>query len=202
MSAFAYACIIVALALLTLVFGTMFLVYNRLTILRNRFKTAFAQIDVQMKRRYDLIPNLVKSAKAYLSHERDTLEAVVRARNVASDVLTNASSFEPSPAPDAFDRINSSVLNLEATLGRLLMVMENYPALKADHTIADLSEELRSAENRVSLARQAFNDSVMFYNQSREIFPNVLFSKMLGFKKADLWELASPSESVVPKVDL
>jgi LemA protein len=201
MPAFAHVALIVLLIIFTLLVGIIFLVYNRLTVLKNRFQTAFAQIDVQLKRRYDLIPNLVNGAKAYLAHERETLEAVVNARNIASGVLSNASGYA-SPGAEALRNLNSADLSLEAALGRLLLVMENYPTLKADQTIADLSEELRTAENRVSMARQAFNDSVMFYNQTREIFPNVLFSKMLGFEKADLWELQDPADATVPNVTL
>ncbi|MDR2460492.1 MAG: LemA family protein, partial [Deltaproteobacteria bacterium] len=166
----------------------------------NRFQNAFAQIDVQLKRRYDLIPNLVNSAKGYLTHERETLEAVISARNIAAGALKGIGSTPPS-AP-VLQNLTQADSSLGGALSRLMMVMENYPDLKADKTIADLSEELRSTENRISFARQAYNDSVMTYNQSREVFPNLLFSKLFGFQRAELWELVNPVEAQAPVVNL
>ncbi|MDR2200412.1 MAG: LemA family protein [Deltaproteobacteria bacterium] len=177
----------------------LFVVYNRLTIQKNRYENAFAQIDVQLKRRYDLIPNLVNSARAYLAHESETLEAVIAARNIASGALKGAQG--PAVSPAALQNLSAADLSLGGALGRLMAVMENYPNLKADKTIADLSEELKSTENRISFARQAYNDSVMQFNQSCEIFPNVLFSGFFGFHKAKLWEIASPQEAEPVKVN-
>jgi LemA protein len=195
------AIVLLTILLVIVIIGVvMFIVYNRLTVLKNRFQNALAQIDVQMKRRYDLIPNLVNSARAYITHERETLEAVIKARDAASNALKGLSGGD-SPG-DSLKNISSADLALGGALGRLMAVMENYPDLKADRTISDLSSEISSTENRISSARQIYNDSVMNYNQSREVFPNILFSKLFGFAKADLWELSSPKEAAVPVVNL
>ncbi|MDR2349512.1 MAG: LemA family protein [Deltaproteobacteria bacterium] len=191
---------IVAIFLLALIAIVMLLVYNRLTILKNRNQNALAQIDVQPKRRYDLIPNLVNSAKAYLTHERETLEEVIKARNLAAGALEGMGLSSGSVS--TLNNVAAADLSLGQALGRLMVVMENNPTLKADKTVSELSEELRSTENRVSFARQAYNDSVMIYNQTREVFPNVLFIGMFGFEKAGSWVLGSPHEANAPVVNL
>lgn len=166
-------------------------IYNRLVRMRNRFKNAFSQIDVQLRRRYDLIPNLVETARAYLKHERDTLEAVIQARNHALAAIKAAGSH-PGDAT-----VMRSLAGAEAAMGGALLnlnaVMENYPDLKASQTMAQLSEELTSTENRVAFARQAYNDEVMLFNTGRESFPAVIFAAMFGFKEAALWELDEPA---------
>src|SRR5687768_15470203 len=144
--------------------------YNRLVALRQRFKNAFAQIDVQLKRRYDLIPNLVETAKAYLKHERETLEAVIAARNSA-DVARQAAAANPA-SPQAVKGLAVAETALSGTLGKFFALSEAYPDLKANQTMAGLMEELTSTENRVGFARQAFNDAVTSYNNARETFPN------------------------------
>ncbi len=173
-------------------------IYNRLVGLRNRFRNAFAQIDVQLKRRYDLIPNLVETAKSYLKHERETLEAVISARNQAAAASSRAAQ---SPGdPGAMKNLNGAESGLAGALSRLMVVVERYPDLKADRTVAQMMEELTSTENRVSFARQAFNDSVMKYNTSVEVFPAVAVANMFGFKKAEFFEIAAPEEREAPKV--
>lgn len=173
-------------------------IYNRLVRMRNRFKNAFSQIDVQLRRRYDLIPNLVESARAYLKHERDTLEAVIQARNHALAAIKAAGSH-PGDAT-----VMRSLAGAEAAMGGALLnlnaVMENYPDLKASQTMAQLSEELTSTENRVAFARQAYNDEVMLFNTGRESFPAVIFAAMFGFKEAALWELDEPASRQAVRV--
>ncbi len=173
-------------------------IYNRLVTLRNYFKNAFAQIDVQLKRRYDLIPNLVETAKAYLSHERQTLEAVIAARNQAVSAAERAAA-NPADA-EAMKGLVVAETGLERALGRLFALVEAYPDLKANQTIAQLMEELTSTENRVAFARQAYNDAVMTYNTARERFPGVLVSGPLGFHAAELFEVERPEEREAPKV--
>ena len=166
------------------------IIYNRLVKLKNRFKNAFAQIDVQLRRRYDLIPNLVETAKGYLKHEKETLENVIAARNQALSAMKQASA-----SPDNAGAVKA-LMGAEATLGGALLnfnaLNEAYPELKADQTIAQLSEELASTENRVGFARQAYNDEVMIYNTQRETFPDTLFAGMMGFKEAALFEVKNP----------
>ncbi|MDX8407015.1 MAG: LemA family protein [Mariprofundaceae bacterium] len=175
------------------------LIYNRLVKLKNRFKNAFSQIDVQLRRRYDLIPNLVETAKAYLKHEHETLQEVIEARNQALAAMKGASR-NPGDASAM-----KSLVGAEAALGGALLnlnaVMENYPDLKADKTIAQLSEEISSTENRVSFARQAFNDEVMVYNTQRETFPDVLFAGVFGFNAAALWEISDAKAREAVKVN-
>lgn len=173
-------------------------IYNRLVVLRNRFKNAFAQIDVQLKRRYDLIPNLVETAKGYLKHERETLEAVVAARNQASAAVQKASA-DPANG-DAMRGLLGAEATLTGALGRLFAVVEAYPDLKANATMAQLMEELTSTENKIAFARQAYNDAVMAYNTTRETFPNVAVAGPLGFQAAQLFEIAAPQEREAPKV--
>jgi LemA protein len=166
--------------------------------LRNRFKNAFAQIDVQLKRRYDLIPNLVETAKGYMKHERDTLEAVIKARNQAASAQGNAARH-PEDA-SAIQSLMGAEAALGGTLGRLFALMENYPDLKANQTMQQLMEELTSTENRVAFARQAYNDGVMEYNTYREQFPNVIIAGPVGFKEAQLFEVESAEERQAVKV--
>lgn len=172
--------------------------YNKLVALRNRFRNAFAQIDVQLKRRYDLIPNLVESAKAYMKHERETLEAVIQARNQASNAAQTAAR-DPTQASSIQGLIGAETA-LTGAMGRLFAVMERYPDLKANQNIAQLMEELTSTENKVAFARQAFNDSVMFYNTARETFPTVMVAGMFGFQPAQLFEITVAQEREAPKV--
>lgn len=173
--------------------------YNSLVTLRNRFKNAFAQIDVQLKRRYDLIPNLVATAKGYMAHERETLEAVIKARNIAASAETNAVA-NPADA-DAMQRLVNAESTLQGTLGRLMLVVERYPDLKANQTMAALMEELTSTENKVSFARQAYNDAVMAYNTEREKFPTNIIAGMFNFQHAQLFEITNAVERDAPAVN-
>jgi len=173
-------------------------IYNKLVALRNRFKNAFAQIDVQLKRRYDLIPNLVETAKGYLSHERQTLEAVTNARNQAASAI-KAASQNPGD-PNAMKGLMGAESMLTGALGRLLVTVEQYPDLKANQTMMQLMEELSSTENKVAFSRQAYNDAVMVYNTTREVFPNVMFAGMFGFTPAALFEITAEAEREAPKV--
>ncbi|MBA4387289.1 MAG: hypothetical protein C0404_04865 [Verrucomicrobia bacterium] len=173
-------------------------IYNKLVSLRNRFKNAFAQIDVQLKRRYDLIPNLVEVAKKYMAHERQTLEAVIAARNQCQTAAQRAAGSPGDPA--AMQGLMGAEGMLGGALGRLFAVVEQYPDLKANQNMMQLSEELTSTENKISFARQAYNDAVMFYNTSRETFPSVIFAGMFGFAAASLFELTNAAEREAPKV--
>ena len=173
-------------------------VYNSLVTLRNRFKNAFAQIDVQLKRRYDLIPNLVETAKGYMKHESGTLEAVIKARNIAYAASQSAAA-NPADA-NAMKGLLSAESGLTGALSRLMVVSEQYPDLKANQNMMQLTEELTSTENKVSFARQAYNDSVMQYNTAREVFPNVIFAGMFGFLPAELFKIDDPAERNAPKV--
>ncbi len=189
--------VIIVLLLIVLV-AVPIAIYNRLVALRNRFKNAFAQIDVQLKRRYDLIPNLVETAKAYLKHERETLEGVIRARNQAQQAERQA---ERDPGdPESMKKLMGAEQGLSGALGRLFALSENYPDLKANQNMMQLTEELSSTENKIAFARQSFNDSVMHYNTSREKFPNVIFANMFGFREAQLFEIETTEERQAPKV--
>lgn len=168
--------ILIAVLILVVLYGIG--IYNKLVTLRNRFQNAFAQIDVQLKRRYDLIPNLVETAKSYLKHERETLEAVVEARNQAASALKGAAA-NPGDA-GAMGQLAGAEGALGSALGRLNVVMEAYPDLKASQNMMQLSEELTSTENKVAFSRQAFNDSVMEYNTYRQSFPPVIFAGVFG----------------------
>ena len=172
--------------------------YNRLVALRNRFKNAFAQIDVQLKRRYDLIPNLVETAKGYIKHERGTLEAVVAARNAASAANVRAAQ-NPGDAT-AMKELSGAETALTSTLGRLFAVAEAYPDLKANTTMMALMEELTSTENKVAFARQAYNDAVMGYNTQRETFPTNMIAGPFNFGPAELFVIEKPEEKEAPKV--
>jgi len=173
-------------------------VYNNLVRLRNRFKNAFAQIDVQLKRRYDLIPNLVETAKAYMKHEREALEAVIAARNRAGAAADKAAA-DPGD-PGAMKGLMAAEATLTGSLGRLFALVESYPDLKANQNMMQLSEELTSTENKVAFARQAYNDSVMTYNTARESFPAVLLAGALNFNEAELFEIENEAEKEAPKV--
>jgi LemA protein len=174
--------------------------YNRLVALKNRFKNAFAQIEVQLKRRYDLIPNLVETAKGYIKHERETLEAVVQARNMAASGLSRAQA-DPGNA-EAIKSLSQAEGQLAGALGRLNVVMEAYPDLKANQNMMQLSEELTSTENRVAFARQAFNDAVMDYNVFKQSFPQNLLAGMFGHAQdATLLEFEDHAQiQAAPKV--
>ena len=183
-----------------IVLALMFLIgiYNRLVSARNAYKNAFAQIDVQLTRRYDLIPNLVETAKGYIKHERETLEAVVRARTAAVAGLKAAAASPGDPA--ALQQLAGAENTLAGALGRLFAVAEAYPDLKANQNMMQLSEELTSTENKVAFARQAFNDAVMSYNTTREVFPNNFVASAFGFAPAELLEIESAEKRAVPKV--
>jgi LemA protein len=159
-------------------------IYNGLVTARNAFRNAFAQIDVQLQRRFDLIPNLVEVAKTYMSHERETLEAVIAARSAAQSGLA-AAKANPGDA-EAMAQLAAAQGQLNAGLGRLMMVAEAYPDLKANQTMMQLTEELTSTENKVAFARQAFNDAVMAYNNKREVFPSSIFAGMFNFAPGTL----------------
>ena len=173
-------------------------IYNTLVSLRNRFKNAYAQIDVQLKRRYDLIPNLVETAKGYLKHEHSTLEDVIKARNIAL-AASQAAAANPADA-GAVKGLVSAEGGLAGALSRLMVVSEQYPDLKANQNMMQLTEELTSTENKIAFARQAYNDSVMEYNTSRETFPNVVLAGMFGFLPAELFHVEDPAERSAPKV--
>ncbi len=172
--------------------------YNALVSLRNRFKNAFAQIDVQLKRRYDLIPNLVETARAYMSHERETLEAVIAARNQAAQVEQVAARNPGSP--QAMRDLQGAEQTLGGAMGRLFAVLEAYPDLKANQNMMQLSEELTSTENKVAFARQHFNDSVTSYNTALEQFPGNLIAGSFKFEPASLFEIELIEERQPPKV--
>ena len=193
--------LIVIVALLVPLFFLLIYVvssFNKLVGLRNRFKNAFAQIDVQLKRRYDLIPNLVETAKGYLKHERGTLEAVIAARNAASAANTRAAANPGDPA--AMKELMAAESTLGGTLGRLFALSEAYPELKANTTMNNLMEELTSTENKVSFSRQAYNDSVMTYNTARESFPSNIIAGMFQFTPAELFQIEDKAEKEAPKV--
>jgi LemA protein len=192
--------IVLILLAVPLFFLLIFVVsgYNKLVALRNRFKNAYSQIDVQLKRRYDLIPNLVETAKGYMQHERNTLEAVIAARNVAASANTKAAQQPGNPG--AMKELATAETALTGTLGRLFAVAEAYPDLKANQNMARLMEELSSTENKVAFARQAYNDSVMTYNTTREKFPTNLVAGTFNFGPAELFEIDKPEQREAPKV--
>jgi LemA protein len=185
---------VVALFVVIFVVGA----YNSLVTLRNRYKNAYSQIDVQLKRRYDLIPNLVETAKGYLSHERGTLEAVIAARNAAATANTRAAQ-NPGDA-SAMKELSSAESALGGVMGRLFALAEAYPDLKANTTMLNLMEELTSTENKVSFARQAYNDAVMAYNTRREVFPTNLIAGPFNFGPAELFVIDKPEQKEAPKV--
>ncbi|RIV37878.1 LemA family protein [Micromonospora radicis] len=173
-------------------------VYNGLVRARNAYRNAFAQIDVQLVRRHDLIPNLVETAKGYLKHERETLEAVITARNAAVNAQATAAAAPGDPA--AMQQLSGAENALTATLGRLFALSEAYPDLKANQNMMQLSEELTSTENRVAFARQAYNDAVMGYNNKREVFPSSLVAGMFSFGPAALFQPDDPTQRQAPQV--
>lgn len=189
--------IIIVVAVIAIVFYFV-AVYNGLVTSRNGYKNAFAQIDVQLTRRHDLIPNLVETAKGYLAHERGTLEAVVQARNAAVSGLAGAKANPGDPA--AMQQLSGSENALTQSLGRLFALSEAYPDLKANQTMMQLSEELTSTENRVAFARQAYNDAVLTYNNRREVFPASLVANNAGFAAAEPLKVEDPAVRDVPKV--
>ena len=189
--------IVVLVVLLGLV-GFVIGVYNKLVTMRNRYKNAYAQIDVQLKRRYDLIPNLVEIAKGYIKHERETLENVTKARNIAY-TASQAAAANPGDS-GAMKNLVSAESGLAGTLSRLMMVSEQYPDLKANQNMMQLTEELTSTENKISFARQAYNDSVMVYNTDREVFPSNLIAGMFNFAAAELFVVDKPEQKDAPKI--
>jgi len=186
---------VIAVALVGFVIG----IYNRLIAARNRYKNAFAQIDVQLTRRYDLIPNLVEVARKYMAHEKDTLEAVIQARNGAVSQLKKTAA-DPTD-PDAVAKLNEAEQGLSGALGRLFALSEAYPDLKANQNMMQLTEELTSTENKVAFARQSYNDSVMAYNILRESFPNNLVAGTFNFQPAQLLEIEDEAKREAVKVD-
>lgn len=190
--------LIIILGIVAVVVVAAIGIYNSLVALRNRFKNAFAQIDVQLKRRYDLIPNLVEAVKGYMAHERETLEAVVKARGVAMGAASAASANPADPA--AIGALSGAESALKGAMARLMVVVERYPDLKANQNMMALQEELTSTENKVSFARQAYNDAVMVYNTKRETFPSNLFAGVFGFTEAKLFEILDAAEREAPKV--
>lgn len=201
MSGVSTALLVVLGVILVVGFGLVMLfigVYNKLVSLRNHFRNAFSQIDVQLKRRYDLIPNLVETVKGYMTHERETLEAVIGARNLAVSA-NQAVAASPGDAA-AMRSLASAEGQLTGVLGRLFALAEAYPDLKANQNMLALQEELGSTENKIAFARQAYNDSVMRYNTEREVFPNIIVANFLNFQPAQLFELESKAEREAPRV--
>ena len=173
-------------------------IYNGLVTARNGYKNAFAQIDVQLQRRYDLIPNLVEAVKKYMGYERETLEAVIAARGAAMNGLSAAKANPGDPA--AMQQLGTAETQLTQSLGRLLAVAEAYPDLKASQNMMQFTEELTSTENKVAFARQAYNDAVMYYNNRREVFPNTIIANMYAFTPAAPLEIESPEARKAVKV--
>ncbi len=186
--------VLIVVVVIALVAG----IYNKLVTLRNRYKNGYAQIDVQLKRRYDLIPNLVETAKGYMKHESGTLEAVTQARNIAYTASQTAAS-NPGDS-GAVKNLAAAESGLGGALSRLMMVSEQYPDLKANQNMMQLTEELTSTENKISFARQAYNDSVMSYNTDREVFPSNLIAGMFNFTAAELFVIDKPEQKDAPKV--
>jgi LemA protein len=188
---------VLVLAVVAVVFGIN--IYNRLVTLRNRYQNAFSQIDVQLRRRYDLIPNLVEAVKGYMKHERETLEAVIAARNNAMAASRQAAQVPGDPA--AMQQLAGAEAALTGSLGRLFALSEAYPDLKANQNMAQLMEELRTTENQIAFARQAFNDSVTRYNTNREVFPGSLIAGSFNFQPAELLEvIEAPEMRNTPRV--
>ena len=173
-------------------------IYNRLVGLKNRFKNAFAQIDVQLKRRYDLIPNLVETAKGYMKHERETLEAVIQARNAAVSAGQQAAANPGNP--QAMQGLSTAETALAGTMTRFMALAESYPDLKANQNMLALQEELTSTENKIAFARQAYNDAVMAYNTTREVFPNNFVVGFGDFPPAELFQVSAPEQREAVKV--
>ena len=172
--------------------------YNTLVRLENRYENAYSQIDVQLKRRYDLIPNLVETVQGYLDHERETLEAVTEARNQAMEASKEAKQ-KPGD-PEAMEFLNKAEEMLSGSLGRLMVVAEDYPELKANESVQDLMEELRTTENKISFARQSYNDAVTRYNTERETFPTVILANMFNYNEAELFRVEVAEQRQAPDV--
>ena len=172
--------------------------YNRLVTLRNRYKNAYSQIDVQLQRRYDLIPNLIETAKGYMKHEKETLQAVIAARNSA--VTASGRAAQAPGDPQAMQQLGNAEALLTGALGRFLAISEAYPDLKADQTMMRVMEELSSTENRIAFARQAFNDAIAVYNTQREVFPSSVIAGGFNFAEAQLLAEATPEVKAVPRV--
>ena len=189
---------IIVLAVIVLLALFLVMQYNKLVKLRERYRNAFSQIDVQLKRRYDLIPNLVETAKGYMKHERETLEAVIQARNQATQAEQKAAR-DPGD-PDAMQELAGAEQALTGALGRLFALSESYPDLKANENMLSLQEELSSTENRIAFARQAFNDAVMTYNTARETVPTNVVANAFNFRRAELFELEVEEERQAPRV--
>ncbi len=189
---------IVAAVLVVVLIMAIVGIYNGLVTLRNRYKNAFSQIDVQLKRRYDLIPNLVEVAKKYLAHERETLEAVIQARNQAS--AARAGAADNPGDPNSMQKLMGAEAALGGSLGRLFALSESYPDLKGNQNMTQLTEELTSTENKIAFARQAYNDAVTRYNTKREKFPDVVIANNFGFHEASLFEIQNVAEREAPKV--
>jgi LemA protein len=191
--------IFIFLVALMLVVGFIFMEgYNGLVTLRNRYKNAYSQIDVQLLRRYDLIPNLVETAKGYMKHERETLEAVIAARNAA--LSANGRAVRNPGDPTAMQQLSDAEGALSGALSRLMVVSEAYPDLKADQTMTRVMEELASTENKVGFARQAFNDAVTLYNTKREVFPSNIVASGFNFVQAELLEEVAPEVKAAPRI--
>ena len=194
--------LLISLGVLCFIVFAIFLwgmgVYNALITLRNRYKNAFSQIDVQLKRRYDLIPNLVETAKGYIKHEQETLEAVIKARSIAVGAGQKAAADPGNP--DALKSLQGAEAQLGGALSRLLMVAEAYPDLKANQNMLALQEELASTENKIAFARQGYNDAVMVFNTRRELFPSNLIAGFFNFNAAALFEVDSPEEKQAVQV--
>lgn len=191
--------ILIFLVVLILIVGFIVMDgYNGLVTLRNRYKNAYSQIDVQLQRRYDLIPNLVETAKGYMKHERETLEAVITARNAA--LSANSRAARNPGDPSAMQQLGDAEGALTGALGRLMVLSEAYPDLKADQTMTRVMEELSSTENKVAFARQAFNDAITLYNTKREVFPSNFVANGFNFTAAELLEEAAPEVKAAPRV--
>ncbi len=198
MSFIILALVVVILVAVLLVAVVVIGIYNGLVSLRNRYQNAYAQIDVQLKRRYDLIPNLVETAKGYMKHERETLEAVIAARNTAFSA--NQKAAQNPGDPQSMTALSGAEAGLTGALSRLMVVAEAYPDLKANQNMMQLSEELTSTENKVAFARQAYNDAVMTYNTKRETFPDNIVANTFNFTAAQLFEITNAAEKEAPKV--
>jgi LemA protein len=195
-----WALIVIPISILAILLLAVGYYFNRLVVLGNRYQNAFSQIDVQLKRRYDLIPNLVECVKGYLSHEKGTLEAVASARNQAM-VASRAAATKPGDAV-AMEQLSQAEGALSGAMGRLIAVAESYPELKASQNMLGLQEELTTTENRVGFARQSFNDSVTAYNSQRQTFPCVVVASLCGFRDASLLQAATERERAAPEIKL
>lgn len=191
--------ILAVIVILAIIGFLVAVIYNRLVTLKNRFKNAFSQIDVQLRRRYDLIPQIVNAAKAYLQHESQTLQNVIEARARATSAQISLGGDPTQLA--ALEQLATADTQLSSAMGRLLVSMEAYPELKADQSLSEVREEMATTENRIAYARQAYNDAVMYYNQEREKFPAVLFSELFGFGLAEQWHLDNQEAAAPPKVE-